>query len=263
MSIKLMLKKYIPLKFLKKIKNIFVVFGIWENVSGQYRLINSPNKIILKQTYNDVWKDSALPGQQLKITDEQLKSYDDVAHISALIRAIKNTEIVVPHILEVGCSTGYHGEFFKKAGISLAYEGCDYSEAFIFEAKKRYPERTFCVSDATQLLYPEKKFQIVISGCCILHIIDYEEAIKESARVAKDFVIFHRTPVLHQQQTSFFEKKGYGKKMIEIFFNEKELFELFYKYGLLVQSVETLESFEVNKLIEPVFVKEYVCKKML
>ena len=66
-------------------------------------------------------------------------------------------------------------------------------------AKQRYPEKEFKINDAADLNYTNNQFNIVISGCCILHIIDYKKAISETARTAKDYVIFHRTPIIHKK----------------------------------------------------------------
>ena len=145
--------------------------------------------------------------------------------------------------------------------MNLKYEGCDYSNEFIKLAKERYPSLNFKVSDATCLNYQDKQFDIVISGCCLLHIIDYETAIKEAVRVAKDYVVFHRTPVILKNKTTFAEKRGYDVKMLEIFFNEEELKNMFKKYGLKILEDGIHAQFSVKELSEPILMKSYLYKK--
>ncbi len=67
-----------------------------------------------------------------------------------------------------------------------------------------------------------------------MHELEYPKAISEAARVAKDYVIFHRTPIA--QKTSYFIKHGYDLEMIEVAFAEQELFDLFHDVGLKLRS---------------------------
>lgn len=256
------IKKFFPHRLKVQIKKVLHFLHIIPVISGEYEIINVPNREQLKRDFSDTWKDESLPKEQMKITEKQLSGSGSVPHIDVLVQKIKGLKMNHPTLLEIGCSTGYHYEFFKKNDVDCAYEGCDYSAPFIEEAKKIYPNVPFSVDDATALTYRDKQFNIVISGCCILHIIDYEKAIMESSRVAQDYVIFHRTPIIHHTHTMFAKKIGYGKQMVEIFFNESELVGLFAEYGLLVESVETIDFFAVKGISEPVFVKEYVCKKV-
>jgi hypothetical protein len=106
---------------------------------------------------------------------------------------------------------------------------------------------------------PSDSFDIVISGCCLLHIANFEEAIKESARVSSRYVLFHRTPVLHMAPTTFFRKLAYGIQTIEIHFNEEELLSLFRKHGLSVIAISTLDiSWKAG---DAYATKEYICEK--
>jgi SAM-dependent methyltransferase len=135
-------------------------------------------------------------------------------------------------ILEVGCSTGYHYEVLTHAfGHTVTYGGTDYSYAMIAEAKLRYPRLPLTVADATALPYDTGSVDIVISGCCLLHIPEYAKAIAESTRVAGRWVILHRTPVV-AVPTQFYQKKAYGVPCVEIHFNEEELVELCAAQGL-------------------------------
>ncbi len=230
-------------------------------ISKNQVIISQPNLRELQMKYSAVWKDKEIPSRQLRVTAKQLSSIDKVPAIADLITLIRQTNLSHPHILEVGCSTGYHLAAFKKAKVPVVYEGCDYSSTFIDKARELYPKVPFKVSDATKLDYGSNRFDIVISGGCILHIIDYQRAIKEAVRVAKKYVIFHRTPIIHMRETTYTKKIGYGLEMVEILFNEGELTNLFYKNKLVIVALNSHGQFDVPGLRETVFMKSYLCRK--
>lgn len=260
---KTFLKKYLPDPIFKLVKSVWKIFHKDEpGVSHGHKLIKEPDRQQLKKLFSDAWKDKNIPQRQLKITEKSASHYDEIPAVATLINFIKETGMENPTVLEIGCSTGYYSEFFRKAGLNLFYEGCDYSEAFIKTAREKYQNIKFKVEDATKLNYKNNSFDIAISGCCILHIVDYERAISETARVAKGFAIFSRTSVIHSEETSFFEKIGYEVPMVEIVFNEEELVKLFNKYGLSVVAINTNHQYELPDLHEPCFIKSYLCRKI-
>lgn len=253
-QLKSLIKKVLP-------KTLIDLIAKQSKVSTDYKILNNPDLDKLKNKYQNAWQNNSLPTKQLKIVKKKLPDFTNVAPIKSLIELLKKIETENKTILEIGCSSGYYSEILTKAGFNLKYEGCDYSPEFIKLAKERYPSLNFKICDATKLNYDNNQFDIVISGCCLLHIINYEQAIKETSRVAKNFVIFHRTPILHQTKTTFAEKTAYGVKMVEIFFNENEFKELIKKYGLEILNFDTHDEMNINKLNEPVLMKSYLCKK--
>ena len=99
--------------------------------------------------------------------------------------AVAATGIANPRLLEVGCGSGYYSEVFADpAPGGVRYTGIDYSEAMIARARARYPSAAFEVADATRLPYADGAFDIVFNGVSLMHIIDYQAAIREAARVA-------------------------------------------------------------------------------
>ncbi|MGO4133800.1 class I SAM-dependent methyltransferase [Rhizobium brockwellii] len=165
-------------------------------------------------------------------------------------------------LLEIGCSSGYYSEVLDANGLPLRYRGCDYSDAFIDMARSTYPGLSFDVEDATRLSYQNDAFDVVVSGCCLLHIPDYEAAIAESARVAKKYVIFHRTPVVYGEPTKYFRKHAYGVETIEIHFSEPQLLDLFRIHGLEVQATFTLnENADPRDSSKGNANRTYLCRK--
>src|SRR5215510_8744260 len=130
-------------------------------------------------------------------------------------------------ILEVGCGSGYYSEilsYFLQQ--KVRYVGVDYSQAMIRLAKDHYPDRHFVTGDGTALPFADRMFDIVLNGVSLMHILDYENAIAETRRVARQWCIYHTVPVLQQRNTTILRKKAYGQPTIEIIFNEKALLSL-------------------------------------
>lgn len=228
-----------------------------------YVLLEHPDLPRLRASFTATWQKPSLPAIQWRRVERELEDWQNVPVFSSLLALLRLVPAQHPRVLEVGCSSGYYSEVLRRANYGGTYEGCDYSESFINLARERYPQTAFRVEDATALTYADESFDIVISGCCILHIIDYPKAIAESARVASSYVIFHRTPTLHQHPTAFLTKRAYDTDMLEIFFNEEELFDHFRAAGLSVVGVRTIAVAHRNikGLSEPVCITSYLCKK--
>lgn len=94
-------------------------------------------------------------------------------------------------ILEIGCGTGYFGQFFRN------YTGIDIDPAYIEGAKARgLKTHQFEVGDATKLPYTDKSFDKVMIINVIHHLSDNEVRVvlKEAKRLAKKQVyIFDMT----------------------------------------------------------------------
>ena len=236
------------------------------DVSSGYQVLGDDESSAASIALRDAWQSLEIPARQRQLVDQQLaalRSGQKIQAFDVLVRLLET--LVARHdgvdltLLEVGCSSGYHAEIFADRGVRVAYRGCDYSPSFIEMARRYYPSLPFEVADATALPQPSNSIDIVLSGCCLLHIPDYESAIRESARVARRYVVFHRTPVFHDRATTHYRKKAYGIETVEIHFNEEELVSLFAKHGLRVIAVSTLDVAWVSGGMYAT--KEYVCEK--
>ncbi|PIR44388.1 hypothetical protein COV23_00130, partial [Candidatus Wolfebacteria bacterium CG10_big_fil_rev_8_21_14_0_10_31_9] len=233
-------------------------------ISGNYKIIN-PDEFDFGN-FTNTWKDKNLPITQYDlVVKKELKRLRENKIIeppfSVAVDLIKKIKLKNPSILEIGCSSGYYNEVFKLSGLEVQYEGCDYSEEFIKLAKNLYPKINFKVSDALNLDYADKSFDVVFSSSVILHIKDYKQAIKEAIRVSKNYIIFHRSPIIHLNNTIYTIKKGYGIDMMEVFLNEEEFIDILNNNGVKILSINTHGQFSVDGLNEPVFMKSYLCIK--
>ena len=236
-------------------------------ISSGYQRIAPDGPLAQSAELRNAWQNKSIPAAQRRLVDGQLAAFRAGASIPVfdslvrllepLVASLSSTEPV--KLLEIGCSSGYHVEVLRHRGVRVAYEGCDYSPSFVEQARHYYPGVPFSVADATSLPMPSDSVDIVLSGCCLLHIPEYEEAIKESARIARRFVVFHRTPVLHNVATTHYRKRAYGVETIEIHFNEEEFVGLVAKHGLRIIGVTTLDVAWRRGAMYAT--KEYVCEK--
>ena len=175
-----------------------------------------------EKPHADSWRNPSIPAQQLALTDQELirwHSGEPIAPFDALRSCMQS--IHTGTVLEVGCGVGHNGDVIQDSG-AFTYAGVDYSEEFIRVARERRRWFDFAVMDALLLDYQDKQFDVVVSGCCILHIVDWRRALAETARVARKFVVLHRTPIT-QGATAYYFKLAYGVACVEIEFNEAEL----------------------------------------
>lgn len=150
--------------------------------------------------------------------------------------AIEATGIANPRVLEVGCGSGYYSDVFTTMiADGVRYTGIDYSHAMIARARTRAPSTTFQVADATRMPFADRSFDVVFNGVSLMHIIDYQAAIHEAARVATSYCVFHTVPVFQDHRTMFLRKYAYGAPVIEIIFNKQELIALCRDAGLRLQ----------------------------
>lgn len=210
------------------------------------------------------WKDDDLPVRQREFVDRQLAAYrggDTVDVFDVMVRSLRDLQDGAGkrRVLEVGCSSGYYSEVFEIAGLDVDYAGCDYSDAFIAMARQRYPLLQFDLQDATALGYADNTFDVVISGCCLLHIPEYQAAVAETVRVASSYAIFHRTPVVIGQPNKYYRKQAYGVETVEVHFNEPRFLQLLADSGLELLATYTLD--ETVSHGAGSATRTYVCRK--
>ena len=238
------------------------------SVSSQFVALADEQTGSEGQRLRNAWQDDGLPGGQRALVDQQLQQYrrgkrvDVFDTLVAALRALPDLRSAMS-LLEIGCSSGYYSEVISIAGLPFLYTGCDYSAPFIKMAREQYPSAEFHVADATELPFPDGSFDVVVSGCCLLHIPEYNKAVSETARVCRSYAIFHRTPVVWGQPNQWFRKQAYGIETVEIHFNEDEFLVLLEAAGLALIATYTL--YEENGVEDArgQAVRTYLCRKTI
>ena len=194
------------------------------NVSEGHREVSREEYLALAKTLPDLWHDPSVATQQRALVEQelaQLRAGHGLPVFTVLQELVGLLDAPPLSILEVGCASGYYHEVLKLAGWRGHYLGVDYSAALINLARSCHPGVEFRVDDATAL-GAVGDFDLVFTGACLMHIIDWRGALKELARVARGAVILHRTPIVLGGTTSYWCKFGYGRACLEQHFGEAE-----------------------------------------
>lgn len=202
----------------------------------------------------DAWKDPSIPQRQWdaiagerKLVSEgrarevaPYRAMDECLHAIAKVGGLP----IGADILEIGASSGFYSRVIESMGWEINYIGLDYSQSFKDFAEKVHPDIPYHIGDVTNLEnINTNKYDIVISGCCLLHIPDWRAAMRETVRVARDYVIFHRTPLVDNRGTFTFEKEAYGVKCQETWFNRMEFMMIVADLGLeVIKEVEVFKT---------------------
>jgi len=209
-------------------------------ISTNYRELSPDEVAEVAERCAAAWQCPEIPRRQYEsaVRNELrlLRLGEACAPFAAFLECMRRLPIELlaeqPTLLDVGASAGYYREVLAIAGFNVGYTGFDYSAAFQAFAEQLYPGIVFDIGEARALPYLTDAFDIVLHGACIMHVRDYPRLIAEAARVARRYVLFHRSPILRAKPTTFFVKEAYGVECLEIHFNEAELLGLFRSFGL-------------------------------
>ncbi len=181
------------------------------------------------------WQDAGIPAKQRALVQLELEAmYHGRTPQVFQVLAELLRPVVTPgmELLEISCASGYYSEVIEYLlSRQVNYTGVDYSEAMIRMAQDYYPDRRFRVADGAALPFADQSFPLVISGCVLLHTADYSRHIAETARVAQEWIVVHRTPVFRLRPTQYLSKLAYGVETVEMRFNEQELLGHFMQHG--------------------------------
>lgn len=236
------------------------------SVSTHYVALSGTEASTEGQRLRGAWQDGSLPDKQRALVDAQLEQYrrgEAIDVFDVFVRSLRDMPGLKPgmSLLEVGCSSGFYAEVVRIADLPLRYEGCDYAAPFIDLARRRHPGIGFSVADATALHQADGSYDIVVSGCCLLHIPEYAAAVAETARVARHYAVFHRTPIVWGEPERWYRKEAYGVSTVEIHFNEPEFLNLLAKNGLRLLATHTLHEESSADGSRGHAVRTYVCEK--
>ena len=223
-------------------------------VSDGYVRLTAPEEIAAARALADAWKDPAIPDRQLAVSEPELARFrrgEVSPPFDAFCAAMDQTGLDwrggersrLIRVLEVGTSTGYYADVMRHCGFGGYFLGADYSEPMILRAiQLRAADRNaFEVCDARRLRWPSRLFDVVVSGCCMLHMEDYREALAEASRVSAAWVILHRNPIA-AGPTEFWRKNAYDVPCLEIHFGRDDLLAACAEAGLEVTFAHRISS---------------------
>jgi ubiquinone/menaquinone biosynthesis C-methylase UbiE len=198
--------------------------------STDYRILSGVEEARALQARSDGWLMARTVARQERIYAQMLATMrrgTPRLDLEVAAQAVAATSLSHPSLLEIGCGSGYYAEVLTAlVPGGVRYTGLDYSAAMIERAKARYPTFAYETGDATDLRYPDSAFDIVFNGVSLMHILDYAAAIREAARVADRYCIFHSLPVfVDDHPTTYLQKYAYGSAVVEVLFERAEFLQ--------------------------------------
>lgn len=212
------------------------------------------------------WSSCRTARWQQKVYDRliaELKAGSPRQDFEIAALAVDRAGLKHPSLLEVGCGGGYHSAVFARLCASEPiYRGSDFSQAMVDSAREHYPGVQFEIADATALPYDSGAFDIVFEGVALMHIPDYEAAVRQIARVARSHTIFHCVPIFEDHPTAYLFKYAYGEPTTEVIFNRRELEGIFVASGLeILESWRALPYDVVGVVGAHSHSRTYLCRK--
>lgn len=211
------------------------------------------------------WQDPELAVRQRELVERQLRDLrrgraPEVFEIGA--RAVDALGAGTLSLLEIGCASGYYAEVFRHlAKTDVEYYGLDYSPSLLSQAKEMQPGISLMAGDAARLPLADAAVSLAFSAAVLMHVPDWRAALAECARVSRDAVVLHRTPVTTSSRTALLKKLAYGVDVPEILFNERELLSCCKDVGLNLQQQWVIARFKIRELGEAGIVKTYLFRK--
>ncbi|XXK36138.1 class I SAM-dependent methyltransferase [Rhodobacteraceae bacterium nBUS_22] len=178
----------------------------------------------------ETWQSERTPREQWKIVSQQiqrLKQNIETAEFKSFREALETSYKTNDcfGVLEVGCSSGYYSEVLNRSFPNSSYTGVDFSKQFVEFGAAKFPNINLQQMDAEDLgEFADRQFDCVVSGCVLLHIPNWKNALIESARVANRSLILHRTP-LSDTNTQRYIKSAYGSPTLEWQFSINDINE--------------------------------------
>jgi ubiquinone/menaquinone biosynthesis C-methylase UbiE len=212
------------------------------------------------------WRDWHMAERQLEAFIpllEQMRAGEAREDFVALAEAVRLTQAESPLIIEVGCGSGWNSEVLRwLLKRPFQYVGLDYSVAMTTLARQEYPKMPVVVGDATRLPFHDRSCDILLSGTVLMHVLGYQQAIRESRRVPKRWCIFHTIPVVVSRPTTYLRKYAYGTQVVEVVFNQNEFESLLANYGFAIRHVlKSIPHHYLEEVIrEQVTAKTYLCE---
>lgn len=172
-----------------------------------------------------VWEESTARRQdrawQPIVTDAKSdRPREDVASLYAALDFLKDRPVAV---LEVGSGGGHVSEILAHRYPGFHYSGVDISLPMISIATAHYPQRDFAVGSAYDLSFADDSIDVVIDGVALIHMPHWQQALREYARVAREYVVLHGLTLADAVPTTRFAKYAYGQPAIEFVFNRAVL----------------------------------------
>lgn len=181
------------------------------------------------------YADATIATKQRKLVDQQLlamRNGDPPEHFEVVCRSLLQLREQIGlrsiKLLDVGCGSAYYSEivnFFVPGWVE--YVGVDYNPGMLHMAQQYYPTLSLALMNIQNLAVDDRSFDLVMSGAVIVHVKEWEAAVRELARATRRWLLLHRTLVYAgSTPTSVTIESHYDKDVYRVRINEGELLSL-------------------------------------
>ena len=186
------------------------------------------------------YADSSIAPKQRQLVDEQLQAMrngEAPQHFQVVGRILSGLKEQAGarafSLLDAGCGSGYYSEIishFVPGGIH--YIGVDFNLGMLSMARQYYPGLSVGRMDLRWLAVRDASVDLVMSGAAIVHIREWDAALKELTRVTRKWLLLHRTLVCKLTPTSVSVERHYEKDVYRVRISEAELLALIGTLGM-------------------------------
>jgi len=150
-------------------------------------------------------------------------------------------------LLDAGCGSGYYNEILSHlVPVRLNYFGMDFNQGMLQLARQKYPQLRLARMDLRNVGWLDQSFDVVLSGAVIVHIREWQEAVVELSRVAKKWLVLHRTVVYLEKPSFIRVEHHYDVDVYRVFIEERELISLLRGLGFRLNLKVDCNEGEVN-----------------
>lgn len=196
---------------------------------------------MLQPDLSQAWTDVEIAQRQRELVDRQLadmyfgKEPEHFAVVPEVLRWLSESRRIdrVLNLLDAGCGSAYYNEIIEHFAPGLVeYFGLDYSDAMLEVAREYYPNATLIKGDLRRLKLIDRSYDIAMSGAALMHIREWRDALSELARVAKFWLLLHRTWILTgDRHTEMSIGEAYGHAAWYITFGRADIVGLLQQKG--------------------------------
>ena len=136
--------------------------------------------------------------------------------------------------LDVGCGVGLYRAVLEHAGREVIYTGVDINDVLVREARILFPSVSFDQMDARKLEFDDQSFDVVMGGALLEHIQEWGDVLAEMCRVAKSYLILHRTLLVSKGHTLCRVESAFGVPVWRVYLASQQLRRVLKKHGCRV-----------------------------
>ncbi len=252
------------LKILKKI--IFKVNNSRLSLLTKYFFSSSGYKIATQDSIknnfliDNSWNRKASL-KQFKTWKSILNRSPNRADLNALKKALELATLEGSNLCEIGCGSAYLADFiYSSVSKDFQYIGVDSSLSTLTLANSH---RNLIQANSDFLPFPNDFFHIVLDGAALIHIFNWQNSLKEYARVTRKYIILHSISFSDNPENSYITKFAYGQKVSEIIFSKNLLLGECYDLNLELIKRFKGELYTAGNVVDfPIFSETWLLEKL-